>query len=514
MTKRKNNKINSTIDSMPVDISYDFITIASHQLRTPISVIRWTLDMLLAGSLGDLNEDQKEAIRSAYRHNQFVVKVVNELLRFSRLEEKGIQLQPKKINILNLIKKLVSDNKDFAKANNCEVKVNSNLTKTSIFFDQGQLEMILDSILNNALTYSKSKCLIEINLKETENFLILEIKDRGIGIIQDQQEKIFTKFFRGKNAVKMQAGGLGLNMYMAKRIIDASGGKIEFKSKENFGTTFKISLPFSKPAIDPVVSKNETPDDLIKREREFVNITVHELKAPLGVTKWSLEILKSLEAGDLNEKQLELVERIYRGNERLLTLVRDLLNLAKLQEGKFSVDKKEMSFVDAISDVVTGFGPEAIKKKMSLVWKKPQAKMPNVLADSSRLAQVITNLISNAIKYTPESGKVVVSLTKETGESLKKLSEKSKLINIANINNKKGYLVLAVTDTGIGIDLKDQEKLFGRFFRSNQVLNSQTEGTGLGLYITKTIVSLHNGDIWFKSVKGQGSTFYFSLPII
>jgi signal transduction histidine kinase len=201
---------------------------------------------------------------------------------------------------------------------------------------------------------------------------------------------IFSKFFRGKNAMKTQAGGLGLNLYVAQKICSASGGKIEFESKENIGTSFRLFLPTNKSLItDFLIRRQETPNELLKKEREFVNITIHELKAPLGITKWSLEMLLSERTGDLNKVQLDLIQRVYRGNERLLVLVRDLLNLAKLQEGKFSIEVKSINIFDIVDEIVNGFKPEAAKKKIMLNWTKLNAKALLVNGDSSRLAQVM-----------------------------------------------------------------------------------------------------------------------------
>jgi len=135
------------------------------------------------------------------------------------------------------------------------------------------------------------------------------------------------------------------------------------------------------------------------------------------------------------------------------------------------------------------------------------------MADPNRVAQVVTNLVSNAIKYTPEQGKVFLSLKKYTGPALKKIDKSLSTADITHTENKKGYLVLAVKDTGIGISEEDQKKLFTRFFRSKKVLKTEAEGTGLGLYITKSIINLHGGDIWFTSQLGKGSVFYFSLPL-
>ena len=497
------------------DVKGDFITIASHQLRTPISAIRWSLDTLLSGRAGELSEKQKEVVLEAYQNNKFMVKVVNDLLRVSRVDEKGVILSPQYFDLTKMINELMVLHQALAKASNCTLEFSNPDGLTKVFADSVEIQAVISNLIDNAIRYSKNKCCVKINLKKAGDYLLLTIKDTGIGILQKQQSLVFSKFFRGENAMKLQTEGMGVNLYLAKKIIEASGGKIEFVSSEGQGTCFSIYLPTTKEQYDLLQAGNikDDPLDILKKEREFVSITVHELKAPLGITKWSLEMLKSHKPGPLSTDQLELIDQIYRGNERLLVLVRDLLNLSKLQEGKFEIESRLIQFEDVVSDVVNGFTVEAARKKTKLIWNKPKVALPKISADPNRVAQVATNLVSNAIKYTPDGGQVNVSLKKMSCQELKTIDADSPVVDLMFTNNKNGYLVLAVKDTGIGISAEDQKKLFTRFFRSKKVLKSETEGTGLGLYITKSIVNLHQGDIWFSSELGKGSTFYFSLPI-
>lgn len=517
MFNNKNNKKGKDIDEKQLeDIKSDFITVASHQLRTPMSAVRWSLDTLLSGRTGQLSEKQAEVAREAYRNNSFMVKVVNDLLRVSRVEEKGLNLMPEHIDIVKIIQEIIKENKEFADAFNCTILFKKPAGLPKIYVDGLQIKPVIKALIDNAIRYSKNKTKnkIEITLSKFGKFVIIKVKDDGIGIPEDQQHLIFTKFFRGQNAIKIQTEGIGLDLYLAKKIIDNSGGKINFKSVENKGTIFNIYLPITEKQFLAVKQEEKKePEDIIKKEREFVSITVHELKAPLGITKWSLEMLKSQKPGKLTSDQQELINQIYRGNERLLVLVRDLLNLSKLQEGRFEIETRPILFEEVVSDVVNGFLVEATQKKVVVNWKNPAKPLPKVKADPNRVAQIVTNLVSNAIKYTPEKGNIDISITNQTGDDLKRISRKLKTADLCFINNKKGYLVFAVKDSGIGISTKDQEKLFSKFFRSKKVLKGKTEGTGLGLYITKSIINLHKGDIWFESRFGKGSTFYFSLPI-
>lgn len=497
------------------DIKSDFITIASHQLRTPISAIRWSLDTLLSGRVGNLTDKQKEVTTEAYQNNKFMIKVVNDLLRVSRIEEKGVDLVPTLVDLKPIFSAVIDQYQDLASAFNCKIILKAQPSCPKAYVDAIQIKSVIEALVDNAVRYSQLKGSVKITLKKSKDSLLFQVSDQGIGIPNAETSKVFSKFYRGSNALKAQTEGLGLNLYLVKKIVDASGGKIDFISNNSFGTTFSVYLPTKVQIVTSVkidkVAEVEAAETL-KKEREFVSITVHELKAPLGITKWSLEMLQSQKQGQLTKDQLELVEQIYHGNERLLILVRDLLNLSKLQEGKFEVNVKPVDLASIVSEVIKGFQVEAKKKSIKLHWQGSTGR-PQVLADRARVAQVVTNLASNAIKYTPNKGSVIVKIEKMSGAQLQALSQKSKTIHIEYASNRPGYLVVAVKDTGIGISPEDQTKLFTRFFRSKKVLKSATEGTGLGLYITKSIVNLHQGDIWFTSQLGQGSIFYFSLPI-
>jgi len=500
------------------EIKSDFITIASHQLRTPIAGIRWSLDTLLSDKAGKISDKQREIIGEAYQNNNFLVKAVNDLLRAARLEEKGVVLTPALVNIVPIIKEVIRKNKTFADAYNCRIELKLPTRPVKVYADSLQIKPVIESLVDNAIRYSKDKCLVEVSLKMVKDYLLIAVKDSGIGIPPSQQSQVFTRFFRANNAIKTQTEGLGLDLYINKKIIDASGGRITFSSIENKGTTFYVYLPLnSKVADKNKISERQQADseaeNLLKKEREFVSITIHELKAPLGATKWSLEMLRGGKSGKLNNDQLELVDQIYRGNERLLVLVRDLLDLAKLQAGEFDVNSQPLELKVILNDVVTAFKAEAQRKKIAVNLPAAEKLALKITGDSNRITQVITNLVSNAVKYTPVSGQVTIGVKKVTSEELKKIATQTRTANIRHLASRKGYLILSVKDTGVGISDEEQKKLFTRFFRGKNVLKSKTEGTGLGLYITKTIVNLHQGDIWFTSKLGKGSIFYISLPL-
>ena len=524
MAKSKLEKI-TPVPPKVEEVKSDFITIASHQLRTPIAAIRWSLDTLLNNGVGKISDRQREIVAAAYQNNRFLAKAVNDLLRASRIEAKSFNLVLEKVDLSEMISSIIKRCQSFAKAYNCLVSFTPAKNLPPVYTDPLQIKPLIEGLVDNAIRYTKPQGQagkIIIDLKPEGNYLVLAIADSGIGIPAQQQRQVFSRFFRGENAMKSQTEGLGLDLYIAKKIIEQSGGKINFSSVENKGTTFYLYLPLKPPAKKTPAAAAKPPtaekgvaselEKILQNEREFVAITVHELKAPLGMTKWSLETLQKGTVGKLNSEQLELISQVYRGNERLLVLVRDLLDLAKLQEGKFDIAPQAIDLKTIVDDAVTAFRAQAEKKKIKLQLPSLRGRWPQVIGDAIRVSQVITNLVSNAIKYTPDSGQVIIEAKVVSAPELKKINQQTTTADIVHSHNKKGYFILSVQDTGIGISQADQKKLFTRFFRSRNVMKAK-EGTGLGLYITKTIVDLHQGDIWFTSQLGKGSTFYFSLPI-
>jgi len=633
-TGSRSNKINSQDNSelRSGHIKSDFVTVASHQLRTPISAIRWTLDSLRMPRNGKLTQKQLDLIDQAYQSNDFMVKVVRDLLRVSRIQDRGVDLHYQQVDLKKMVENLVDQARPYIKAFNSKIITKFDPKLPKVKTDPQQIKVVISALLDNAVMYGRRDGRIEIKLKANKKSVTFSIKDNGIGILANERSQVFDKFFRGANAIKIQANGLGLNLHIAKLIIEAMGGKIWFTSRHNIGTTFYFEIPtaaklgkitqtvghksnhkletiqielksfyrflseglilidkngkvvlvnplaerffnvkeektvgkkldniFSNNEIlnivkerksktykldlknkhdtyqvivSPILSNkitiegwllliqstahiNEPADSEggLKKEREFVAITLHELKAPLGMSKWGLELLQKELPGKLNKKQSELVNQIYRGNQRLLVLVRDLLNLSKLQEGKFNVESKPIDITRSINDSVSAFVNLAKEKSIKLKFEKPAERLPKVLADENRITQVLTNIVSNAVKYTPQNGHVTVRAEVKTGADMSKINKTVTTADIMHAKNKKGYVVISCQDTGIGISRENQKKMFSRFFRAKNVLQTDIEGTGLGLYITKSIVNLHKGDIWFTSTEGKGSTFYFSLPI-
>jgi two-component system phosphate regulon sensor histidine kinase PhoR len=228
--------------------------------------------------------------------------------------------------------------------------------------------------------------------------------------------------------------------------------------------------------------------ELDKMKSEFIAMVAHELRAPISAVEQQLTVILNKMAGEVTEKQETMLSRAKERTEGVLTLIKDLLDLSKIEAGKMVQYKEPLSLKEVVERVVDLMRVEAEAKKIDLQFSTPSA-LPRIIADRNSMEGVFTNLISNGIKYTPEGGKVRVTLGEEGG-----------------------CVKATVSDTGIGIAEEDLSRIFDRFYRVKTAETRKIVGTGLGLSIVKSIVDAHLGSISVKSEPGKGATFFVLLP--
>jgi PAS domain S-box-containing protein len=228
----------------------EFVSLASHQLRTPLSTVNWYTEMLLEGDLGELNEKQKKYLNEVYRGNQRMVELVNALLDVASLELGTFAIEPEQTDICVLIKNVIEEQK--LQINTRKIQF-SFLCEEKILLmqtDPKLIHMVVQNILSNAIKYTPLGGQIDLSLKLADkNNIEIKISDTGYGIPKNQQKKIFTKLFRADNVRDKDTDGTGLGLYIAKSIVENSGGKIWFSSpgeKRNSGTTFYVTLPLNR----------------------------------------------------------------------------------------------------------------------------------------------------------------------------------------------------------------------------------------------------------------------------
>jgi signal transduction histidine kinase len=222
---------------------------------------------------------------------------------------------------------------------------------------------------------------------------------------------------------------------------------------------------------------------------EFISIVSHQLRAPLSNLAWTLELLMSGKFGKTEPEQVEYFKILKENSDRMRDLVKDLLIVSKIESAKLSLKKEEFSLEELTKEIIKEFEPFA-KASNCQVEFFPEENLPKILGDRYQIRQVIENLLDNAIRYTKGEGKVKIRIMKE-----------------------KKFIHFEIEDNGVGIPKEDQKFIFQKFFRASNVLKYKTQGTGLGLYISKAIIERSGGKIGFKSQEGVGTTFWFKLPI-
>ncbi len=224
-------------------IKSEFVSIVSHQLRSPLSNLRWALELLMSGRLGEIEASQLDYFRILKDNSARMGELVKDLLIVSRIEQGRLPLKKSEFFLTDLIKDVISEFTPFARAFNVEISLETIDNLPKIFADSSQLKLTIENFLDNAIRYIKEKGKVEIKLKRKDNSLYFKVKDNGVGIPKEDQKYIFQKFFRSSNVLRYQTQGTGLGLYIAKSIIEKSGGKIGFQSEEKKGTTFWFTIP-------------------------------------------------------------------------------------------------------------------------------------------------------------------------------------------------------------------------------------------------------------------------------
>lgn len=237
-----------------------------------------------------------------------------------------------------------------------------------------------------------------------------------------------------------------------------------------------------------------------RAKTEFVSLASHQLRTPLSAINWFAELL----LGDdqtLTDEQREYLNEIYDSNNRMIALVDALLNVSRIELGTLAVEPKWTDIGDIINKAQREL-QHSIDERQLVFESQVHGDVRHIITDPQLTRMVVQNLISNAIKYTPEGGRVQVDLRNiDKGDV------------IENRVVEADGIVLTVTDTGFGIPASQQSSIFKKLFRAENVLAKEVQGTGLGLYIVKQIVERNNGMIWFQSVENEGTTFYVVLPV-
>ncbi len=236
---------------------------------------------------------------------------------------------------------------------------------------------------------------------------------------------------------------------------------------------------------------NERLTELDKVKTEFISVAAHQLRTPLSAIKWTLSLLIDESVDNLTAEQKSLLMKGYESNERIIRLINEMLVVTRIESGKMVYSFSYIHIEDLIDNCLQDFIGQAEEKHIKLVFHEPKSKLPYINIDPDKVRTVLQNLIENAIFYTREEGFVTVSVVLE-----------------------EHHLKVSVKDSGIGIPERQKIGIFNKFFRADNALKARTDGSGLGLFVAKSIIEKHNGQIGFESTEGEGTTFHFTIPCV
>jgi signal transduction histidine kinase len=255
-----------------------------------------------------------------------------------------------------------------------------------------------------------------------------------------------------------------------------------WKSQQELETKVKLRTRELSQALEEI-------KQISKRKSDFISAVSHELRTPLTSIKGYASILLRGKLGSIPQKVKERLEKINYHSDDLTKLINDLLDISRIESGKQELDLKALNLCELVNKVLDLLSPQ-IKEKNLQTQVLADKELPEVNADRRQLERVLINLVSNAIKFTPKSGTISIQA-----------------------KPKDGTMQIDISDTGVGIPAKDLPHIFDEFYRSENAINENVKGSGLGLSLAKYIVAAHNGKIWVKSELNKGATFSFTLPL-
>ena len=347
---------------------------------------------------------------------------------------------------------------------------------------------------------------IKISLDNNNNIAVNAIRQRKILVTHDLND-VFTPILTRSESIRFQEiiqSGLSYIYPLVIRDNVIGVMVISIQEVEKSLPYYKIDLIDRIPGIiaisidnallyQSIQKANERLKEVDKLKDEFVSLASHELRTPMTVIKSYVWMLLNQTVENLSEKQRTYLERIFSSTEGLIKLVNDMLNVSRIESGKITIEPVPTDICKLVSEVVGEMQIRTAEVGVNLLYTQPQSSLiANV--DIGRIKEVMINLIGNSLKFTPKEGSVMVSVDKDGQNSV----------------------LIRVKDTGRGISSNDMSKLFQKFnmVGNGHLTKDRGQGTGLGLYLSKSLVELHGGRIWAESEgEGKGATFSFTLPL-
>ncbi len=474
-------------------------------------------------------------------------KIDKELIKYANVfftEDMGEDFILSTINInlrmKNSLDMLSNSNKDLADS---LYRLNALYSTSSQFagtLDKAKLIQYMIEGIDKALSFSLT-CTLSLCTEDAPVLILnslYELSDELIEALKVRTILNYNSVFEGKEIpVKIDGQNLKIikhikypasrftftlfqfdNMFAPISLSDNFFGCIEIFKETSFtpedATCFQtivqqVSLPLKSATLyQELIETNHKLEKLERLKSEFISIVSHELRTPLTSIKNSLDILMSGRCGEITSAADKFLSMAMRNVQRLSGIINDLLDLSKIEAGKMDFNFAPVNINTVIDYVKSALSEVAKSKGLTIITDTPD-NLPEITADSQRLEQVLTNLVSNAIKFTPENKTIKISSSIVNSKDLKINEYFKDSINLA----EGDYIEVCVEDEGIGIAQKDLLHAFDKFAQIENSLSRKAGGTGLGLPIAKQLLEAHHGAIWCDSELNKGSKFYFVIPV-
>lgn len=385
------------------------------------------------------------------------------------IQEKNSQLEESKRAIMNILEDVVAERAEATAKEQKLSAVLQSITEGVIVLDiNHRIYLYNDSVLR----------MLGLSAKDLDGKLFSEILDIRDEATDESRSSIIDKAFQGE-VITSHVGS----------VLKRKDGK-DLPVSESASPIFNDQKQVQRVVI---VIRDATEQRKIDKMRsEFVSVVSHQLRTPLTSINWYVELLTDPDAStNLNDAQRESLQRIGEGNQRMIRLINDLLNVSRIETGRnFTITPEQTNYVQLIKEVIDEQQIIAEKKGMKINFDQKGITDITLNIDKEKIRQVIMNLLSNAVKYSHPNTDVLMRFGKD-----------------------EKYIYLDIIDNGIGIPEEQQVRVFEKFFRADNAVTQQTEGTGLGMYIGQSIARAHDGDVTFYSKQNEGSTFTLKLPL-
>lgn len=440
--------------------------------------------------------DFTEKIKIPTKEDEFTELLVGLSLMIDDLKEMEVVRKKAEEEKIKTIKSAEVEKRKLSEEYSKKLEKDVEAKTEELLRSKAHTETIIENLISGLIEYDSNFTVLRIN-RTAENMLGVsreEVIGRKITPKDVQDKKL-------KSLVEVSYPALSEKAHKIEKtasgVLDESVGVNEITIHHPLERTLQV---ITAPIITPEsgtrkgfikVFRDITREKMISKSKsEFISIAAHQLRTPLSAVKWAMRLIIDGDLGPLAPAQLKLIKRGYDTNEKMIILVNDLLNVARIEDGRFGYEFKEDDLLKTISSVLSNLTIPAKERNITLEFEKPSGGLAPFVFDSNKFSLALQNVVDNAIKYTPPSGVVKISV------------------------DKKGkYAEITVKDSGVGIPNDQLKRLFSKFFRARNVLRMQTAGSGLGLFIVKNIIARHGGKINVESKEGEGSTFYLTIPM-